>query len=126
MFVDLFLVNKCVSAKKTGRCSRPVVRAKLANWTDISDVALLRRLRNSDEWLRLLCIVLLRENVAYRLDEAISRTIRIVDARLSESQARRAANGGFCTASNCRVWCDFRASTHFFVPSESRLSAGFN
>jgi hypothetical protein len=32
-----------------------VVRAKLANWTDISDVALLKRLRNSEEWLRLLC-----------------------------------------------------------------------
>ena len=30
-----------------------VVRAKLANWTDISDVALLKRLRNSEEWLRL-------------------------------------------------------------------------
>ena len=30
------------------------MRAKLANWTDISDVALLKRLRNSEEWLRLL------------------------------------------------------------------------
>ena len=50
-----------------------VVRAKLANWTDISDVALLKRLRNSEEWLRLLCIELLRENVAYRLEEASSR-----------------------------------------------------
>ena len=45
-----------------------VVRAKLANWTDISDVALLKRLRNSEQWLRLLCIELLRENVAYRLE----------------------------------------------------------
>ena len=41
-----------------------VVRAKLANWTDISDVALLKRLRNSAEWLRLLCIEMLRENIA--------------------------------------------------------------
>ena|SRR5579859_1313173 len=56
-----------------------VVRAKLANWTDISDVALLKRLRNSEQWLRCLCIELLRENVSYRLGEAISRTIRIVD-----------------------------------------------
>src|ERR1700681_1213640 len=46
-----------------------VVRAKLANWADISDVALLKRLRNSEEWLRLLCTELLRENVAYRLEE---------------------------------------------------------
>src|SRR6266478_4806584 len=35
-----------------------VVRAKLANWTDISDVALLKRLRNREEWLRLLCVEL--------------------------------------------------------------------
>ncbi len=59
-----------------------VVLAKLANWADISDVALLKRLRNSEEWLRLLCIELLRENVAYRLDEGISRTIRIVDGTI--------------------------------------------
>src|SRR6266403_1409789 len=47
-----------------------VVRAKLANWTDISDVGLLKRLRNSEEWLRLLCIEILHENIAYRLEEA--------------------------------------------------------
>src|SRR3954469_15359234 len=59
-----------------------VVRAKLANWTDISDVALLKRLRHSEEWLRLLCIDLLRENVGYRLEEAIGPTIRIVDGTI--------------------------------------------
>jgi len=59
-----------------------VVRAELANWADISDVALLKRLRNSEEWLRLLCIDLLRENVGYRLEEAIGPTIRIVDGTI--------------------------------------------
>jgi len=59
-----------------------VVRAKLATWSDISDVALLKRLRNSEEWLRLLCVELLRENVACRHEEAISRTIRIVDGTI--------------------------------------------
>jgi hypothetical protein len=59
-----------------------VVRAKLANWADISDVALLKRLRNSEEWLRRLCIELLRENVACRPEEGISRTIRIVDGTI--------------------------------------------
>ena len=59
-----------------------VVRAKLANWADISDVALLKRLRNSEEWLRLLCIELLRENVAYHFEEAIGPTIRIVDGTI--------------------------------------------
>jgi hypothetical protein len=59
-----------------------VVRAKLANWTDISDVALFKRLRDCEEWLRLLCIELLRENVACRLEEGGSRTIRIVDGTI--------------------------------------------
>jgi Transposase DDE domain len=59
-----------------------VVRAKLANWTDISDVALLKRLRNSEEWLRLLCMELLRENTPYRRERGINRTIRIVDGTI--------------------------------------------
>ena len=58
------------------------MRAKLAHWTDISDVALLKRLRNSEEWLRLLCIELLRENRAYRLEGTVSPTIRIVDGTI--------------------------------------------
>jgi len=59
-----------------------VVRAKLANWANISDVALLKRLRNSEEWLRFLCIALLRENVGYQLEEGISRKIRVVDGTI--------------------------------------------
>jgi hypothetical protein len=58
-----------------------VLRAKLADWTDISDVALLKRLRNSEEWLRFMCIELLRENAAYQLEEGITRT-RIVDGTI--------------------------------------------
>ena len=49
---------------------------------DISDVALLKRLRNSEEWLRFLCIELVRENVAYRPEEAIGPTIRVVDGTI--------------------------------------------
>jgi len=56
-----------------------VVRAKLANWTDISDVALLKRLRNSEEWLRSLCIVLFRENRLVRLEDATGVPTRIAD-----------------------------------------------
>ena len=81
-----------------------VVRAKLAIWADISDVALLKRLRNSEEWLRLLCIELLRENGAYQLEKGISRTIRIVDGTIVREPGKMGANGGFCTASDCRVW----------------------
>jgi hypothetical protein len=42
-----------------------VARAKLANRADISHVALLKRLRNSDEWLRLLCMELLNGGFSY-------------------------------------------------------------
>jgi len=59
-----------------------VVRAIVANWADISDVALLKRLRNSEEWLRSSCVELLRENAEYRLEEPMSRTIRIVDGTI--------------------------------------------
>jgi hypothetical protein len=57
------------------------VLARLANWVDVSDVALLKRLRNSEEWLRSLCLELLRENGAYCFEDAAS-TIRIVDGTI--------------------------------------------
>jgi len=59
-----------------------VVRAKLANWADISDVALLKRLRNSEEWLRSLCIELFRENRVARLADATRVPTRIVDGTI--------------------------------------------
>jgi hypothetical protein len=46
-----------------------VVRARLAGWADVSDVALLKRMRNSEEWLRFLCIALLREGRAFVVEE---------------------------------------------------------
>jgi len=45
-------------------------------------VALLKRLRNSEEWLRFLCTELLRENVACRLEEPMNQTVRIVDGTI--------------------------------------------
>ena len=39
-----------------------VVRAKASALAEISDVALLKRLRNADEWFRSLCLLLLEEN----------------------------------------------------------------
>jgi hypothetical protein len=59
-----------------------VVRARLANWTDISDVALLKRLRHSEEWLRFLCVALLRENVGHQFDAGINSRARVVDGTI--------------------------------------------
>ena len=49
---------------------------------DISDVALLKRLRSSEAWLRSLCIELLRENGGDRVEKAACTPIRIVDGTI--------------------------------------------
>ena len=58
------------------------VQAKLANWADVSDVALLKRLRNSEGWLRSLCIGLLRENGIPGLEGAMLSPTRIIDGTI--------------------------------------------
>lgn len=58
-----------------------VVRAKLAAWADVSDVALLKRLRNSEVWLRKLCVHLLNESGLDGRSEGAPR-IRIVDGTI--------------------------------------------
>ena len=80
--IDVLLRTLMLHVARGYSLRETVVRAKLANWTDISDVALLKRLRNSEEWLRLLCIELLRENVVHPLEETSSRTMRIVDGTI--------------------------------------------
>jgi hypothetical protein len=54
------------------------LRAKLADWADVSDVSLLKRLRNSEPWLKALCVQLMAEGGLAVLPEA-DRRIRIVD-----------------------------------------------
>jgi hypothetical protein len=55
-----------------------VVRARLADWADVSDVALLKRMRTSEQWLRSLCVALLRESQAYVLEKTVG-AVRVVD-----------------------------------------------
>jgi hypothetical protein len=64
------------------------VRARLAHWADVSDVALLNRLRNSEGWLRSLCVELLRENGGTWGEGAASRRIRIVDGTIVKEPGR--------------------------------------
>jgi hypothetical protein len=80
-----------------------VVRAKPANWTDISDVALLKRLRNSEEWLRLLCVELLRENCADAFNEGINSMVRVVDGTVVREPGR--------TGSQWRILYSIRLSS---------------
>jgi hypothetical protein len=58
------------------------VQAKLAHLADVSDVALLKRLRNSEEWLRSLCVDLFRENGVSLPREGATRQFRIVDGTI--------------------------------------------
>jgi hypothetical protein len=58
------------------------VQAKLADLANVSDVALLKRLRNSEEWLRRLCVDLLRENGIALATHASPKRLRIVDGTI--------------------------------------------
>jgi hypothetical protein len=59
-----------------------VVQARLANLADVSDVALLKRLRSSEEWLRTLCVDLFRENGVAFPREGVASRFRIVDGTI--------------------------------------------
>ena len=65
-----------------------VVQAKLADWAEVSDVALLKRLRSSEQWLRLLCTDLLQENGVALDQVANQRRIRIVDGTIVREPGR--------------------------------------
>jgi len=56
-----------------------VVRAKAAGLASVSDVALLKRLRSAENWLRALCCSLLRERGVQLPQEKLRFNIRLVD-----------------------------------------------
>src|SRR5262245_19946280 len=55
-----------------------VVRAKSSGIAEVSDVALMKRLRKSETWLRSMCVSLLRENGVELPDAGIN--LRAFDA----------------------------------------------
>jgi hypothetical protein len=56
------------------------VRAHLAGLARVSDVALLKRLRKAEEWLRTLCLALLQEQGVVGPQDHKHRTLRLVDS----------------------------------------------
>ena len=56
-----------------------VVRAKQAKLADLSDVALLKRLRKSKDWLYRLCCALFEER-GIQIESNLHRTLRLIDA----------------------------------------------
>ena len=80
---DSLLLRRCC-----GHCyCTPVLLSRLfpatniPDWADVSDVALLKRMRNSEQWLRFLCIALLRESGAFVLERTVG-AVRIVDGTI--------------------------------------------
>jgi hypothetical protein len=78
----LLHVGKGYSLRET------TVRAKLANWADISDVALLKRLRQGEEWLRSLCMELLKENDGLLAKQTALAQTRVVDGTVVKESGR--------------------------------------
>src|SRR5690349_4743941 len=56
-----------------------VVQARVAGLTDVSDVALLKRLRGSEQWMRGLCLALLQDGGIALAAEGSTRRARLVD-----------------------------------------------
>jgi len=63
-----------------------VTRAKASGLADVSDVALLKRLKNSKDWFRQLCVSLLCERGAKFPNHDKSRSIRLIDATIVKEQ----------------------------------------
>lgn len=87
------------------------LRAKLAEWADVSDVALLKRLRNSELWLQALCLELLRES-GFSGPSGESPRIRIVDGTIVKEPGKTGGQWRILyTLRLPELECDFFAVT---------------
>jgi len=59
-----------------------VVQARLAELADVSDVALMKRLRNAEQWLRGLCLAMLQDSGVALSVEGSTRRVRLVDGSI--------------------------------------------
>jgi len=65
-----------------------VVRAKASALAEISDVALLKRLRNAEEWFRSLCLLLLEENGIVIPPMSQRWRVRVIDGSIVKEPGR--------------------------------------
>jgi hypothetical protein len=80
--VLLLPVGKGYSLRETA------VRAKLAGWSEVSDVALLKRLRKARGWLRQMCVGLLRER-GWRMElDSAGWNVRVLDGTIINEPGR--------------------------------------
>src|SRR5271155_2563063 len=78
----LLHVGKGYSLRET------VVRAKAAGIAEVSDVALLKRLRNAEEWLRRVCVSLSQESGWEMPAETRGYNVRALDGTLVKEPGR--------------------------------------
>ncbi len=80
------------------------VQAKLAGIADVSDVTLLNRLRQAEDWLRQLCLLLWKENEVDLQPALDDRPVRLVDATTVREPGKTAASGASTTVCDCLRW----------------------
>lgn len=85
-----------------------VVQARVADWARVSDVALLKRLRRAEEWLRELCAQLLAENGVSLPALSQQRRIRIVDGTIVKEPGKTGSQWRILYSLRLpQVVCDF-------------------
>lgn len=67
------------------------VRARQSGWADVSDVALLKRLRKAGEWWRQLCAALLRESGFALRTDLRGWNLRAVDSTIVKEPGQNGA-----------------------------------
>lgn len=69
-----------------------VAHAQAAQWTTVSDVALLKRLRSAEAWLRTLCLALLKENGVALEHTGTTRRVRLIDGTIVREPGKTGSN----------------------------------
>ena len=80
-----------------------MVRARQAHLADLSDVALLKRLKKSKGWLHALCVRLFEEQGLAVIPGGAFQ-VRAVDATTVKDRDRAGRCGACTTAWACRRW----------------------
>src|SRR3954470_17485713 len=79
-----------------------VILAKAAGWLNMSDVALLKKLRQSERWLQALCVGLLHDS-ELALPDSPGMKMRLIDGTHVKEPGQRPAVSGECiSACACR------------------------
>src|SRR5258708_33189511 len=80
------------------------VQARVAGIAEVSDVTLLNRLRQAEDWLRQLCQQLWKDNGVILQPALKGRPVRIVDATTVKEPGKTGGSGGSITTCDCRLW----------------------